>query len=186
MANCDQESLEYQIESRKLLGMSYGSDAYRTQFIITVSKKKAKNDCNTANSSPIQNKPVQTHMVTHPNPIIHHHALDQLIPTVVLNKSGIDLVKELSKNNLANKIIDVYYRIKKNVEYISQGKDSLYPVTPAYNTSGTNLLNSYHSRQYFYLISKHLESFGYLIQYAAHYVEHNKMYNVKRDYRINF
>ena len=56
------------------------------------------------------------HPSNNPNTKIHHNALDQLLPISVIGKSGQALINELFQNKLANKIIDVYYRIKKNVE----------------------------------------------------------------------
>ena len=85
---------------------------------------------------------------------IHHVGLDQLVPENVVSMTNTNqIINELQKNNLANKILDVYYRIKRNVEYIAQGKESLHSVYPRYNTFGTNLLNARHSRHYFYLIA---------------------------------
>tara|TARA_B100000131_G_scaffold301169_1_gene323135 strand:+ start:192 stop:635 length:444 start_codon:yes stop_codon:yes gene_type:complete len=109
---------------------------------------------------------------------VNHTALNQLIPSVFSNKSSAEIINELLKNNcaLAHKIIDVYYRIKRNVEYMNEGKLSLYPVTPYYATSGTNLLNSRASRHYFYLIHKHPDlSFGHTVLLATYIIQNNKM-----------
>lgn len=121
-----------------------------------------------------------------PNTKIHHNALDQLLPISVIGKSGHALINELFQNNLANKIIDVYYRIKKNVEYISVGKESLYPITPQYETYGTDFLNCRNSRHLFYLIHHQNISFGHLVQFTAHFIEVKKMLNHRKDYRVSF
>jgi hypothetical protein len=109
---------------------------------------------------------------------VHHSALNQMIPSALTGKSGSALILELTKNNLrlANAIINLYYRIERNVNYISEGKSSLHSVLPYYATSGTNLLNSGASRNYFYLIHKHAgSSFGHTIRLASHLIQNNKM-----------
>ena len=109
---------------------------------------------------------------------VHHSALNQMIPTALSGKSGSTLILELTKNNLrlANAIINLYYRIEKNVNYISEGKSSLHSVLPYYATSGTNLLNSAAYRHYFHLIHKHADSsFGHTIRLASHLIQTNKM-----------
>ena len=114
----------------------------------------------------------------HPVVTVNHTALNQLIPSVFNSKSSSEIINELLKNNcaLAHKIIDVYYRIKRNVEYMNEGKPSLYPVTPYYTTSGNNLLNSRASRHYFFLIHKHPNlSFGHAISLATYIIQNNKI-----------
>ena len=136
--------------------------------------------------SPKYNKLIESHPISYPSHTIHHSALNQLLPLSVIGKSGQALINELLKNNLANKIINVYYRIKKNVEYISVGKESLYPITPQYKTSGTDLLNCRNSRHLFYLIHHQNVSFGHLVQFTAHFIELKKMFNHRKDYRVSF
>jgi|TARA_B110001454_G_C12670713_1_gene413639 hypothetical protein len=111
-----------------------------------------------------------------PNTIVHH-GLDELIPASLYGKSGQELLTALKTNNLANKILDVYYRIKRNVEYTAQGKESLYSIAPGYSTHYPRaLLNARHSRHYFYLIAHHPDiSFGYYANLAAHVVQNNKI-----------
>ena len=109
---------------------------------------------------------------------VHHIALNQMIPTALTGLSGSALILELTKNNLrlANAIINLYYRIEKNVNYISEGKASLHSVQPNYATSGRNLLNSGASRQYFHLIHKHPgSSFGHTVRLASHLIQNNKI-----------
>lgn len=110
-----------------------------------------------------------------PNTVVHL-ALDELIPSSV-NKSGQELLTALKTNNLANKILDVYYRIKRNVEYIAQGKESLYSISPNYSTQFPRaLLNARHSRHYFNLIAHHPNhSFGKIVNLAAHILQNNKI-----------
>lgn len=122
--------------------------------------------------------PSYTEPTTLPALTMNHLALNQLIPSVLSGKNGSALISELTNNNLslANKIINLYYRIKKNVEYMSDGKQSLHSVQPFYSTSGTNLLNSRASRQYFYLIHKNPNSsFGHVIRMASYLVQNNKL-----------
>lgn len=106
-----------------------------------------------------------------------HFALDELIPSSLLGKTGQAAFDELKKDNLANRIIDVYYRIKRNVEYIAQGKESLYSIAPNYPTHfKRSLLNDRHSRHYFYLIAHHpTTSFGAVVNLAAHFLQNNKL-----------
>lgn len=122
-------------------------------------------------------KPVTSHKdsPTTPNTIFHH-ALDELIPASLHGKSGQELFDALKTNNLANKIVDVYYRIKRNVEYTARGKESLYSIAPNYPTHfSRSLLNARHSRQYFYLIAKHpTTSFGQVVNAAAYLLQNNK------------
>ena len=122
--------------------------------------------------------PVTAHRDTSNTPNTNlHFALDELMPKALDGKTGQDLFDELKKNNLANKIIDVYYRIKRNVEYIAQGKESLYSITPNYPTKySRKLLNARHSRHYFYLIAKHsTTSFGANVNLAAYFLQNNKL-----------
>ena len=109
---------------------------------------------------------------------VHHTALNQMIPTALTGLSGSALILVLTQNNLrlANAIINLYYRIEKNVNYISEGKASLHSVVPNYATSGKNLLNSGASRHYFHLIHKHPNtSFGHTIRLASYLIQNNKM-----------
>ena len=58
------------------------------------------------------------------NFIVHHHlALDELIPLSILkillsssSNHNSEIIAELKKNYLAHKVLNVYYRIKRNVE----------------------------------------------------------------------
>jgi len=122
--------------------------------------------------------PIQSPSPNHSPITVHHSALDQMMPSALTNKSGSTLILELTKNNLrlANAIINLYYRIEKNVNYISEGKASLHSVVPYYATNGTNLLNSRSSRHYFHLIHKYPNvSFGHTIRLASHLIQTNKM-----------
>ena len=107
---------------------------------------------------------------------VFYRALDELIPSSIDGKSGEALLTALKTNNLANKILNVYYRIKRNVEYISEGKESLYSVSPNYSTKYPRAsLNARHSRQYFNLIAHYPnQSFGKVVNLAAHILQNNK------------
>ena len=125
----------------------------------------------------VDSKPVTSHKdsPTTSNTIFHL-GLDELIPASLHGKSGQELFNELKKNNLANKIVNVYYRIKRNVEYTAQGKESLYSISPNYPTHyPRSLLNARHSRHYFYLIAHHPTiSFGHVVNAAAYLLQNNK------------
>lgn len=125
-------------------------------------------------------------VIAHPNGFViqHHLALDELIPKNIFTKmystggtNNNEIISELKKDNLANKVLDVYYRIKRNVEYIAQGKESLYSINPHYPTIlKKNNLNSRHSRHYFYLIAHDpTHSFGLVVNLAAHLLQNNKL-----------
>ena len=112
----------------------------------------------------------------------HYIGLDELIPlkiyeTAVTSSHNHDeAIAELKKNNLANKVIDVYYRIKRNVEYIAEGKESLYSIYPHYPTVSNLFIDARHSKHYFYLIAYHPNiSFGYIINLAIHILQNNKI-----------
>jgi hypothetical protein len=106
-----------------------------------------------------------------------HYGLDELMPLSLVGKTGLEAINELKKNNLANNVLDVYYRIKRNIEYMSQGKESLYSVAANYPTEyPRQLLNSRNSREYLYLIHKYTNvSFGHIVSLASHLVQNNKM-----------
>ena len=112
-----------------------------------------------------------------PTNTVIHHALDELIPQSLHLNSGQALIAALKTDDLANKILDVYYRIKRNIEYMSQGKESLYSVAPNYSTKyPIVLLNCRHSREYFYLIHKYPDrGFGHVVTLASYLVQNNKM-----------
>tara|TARA_Y100000817_G_C16767266_1_gene504451 strand:- start:393 stop:1004 length:612 start_codon:yes stop_codon:yes gene_type:complete len=124
-------------------------------------------------------------VIAHPKKFIisHHLELDQLIPINIHHKmviTGIthnEIISELKKDNLANKVLDVYYRIKRNVEYIAQGKESLYSINPQYPTIlGGKNFNSRHSRHYFYLIAHEQNlSFGLVVNLAGLLLQNNKL-----------
>jgi hypothetical protein len=124
-------------------------------------------------------KPVTSHRdAGAPTNTVIHHALDELIPESLFGKSGQALINEFKQDkHLANKILDVYYRIKRNIEYMSRGKESLYSVAPHYSTKYPRaLLNSRHSREYFYLIHKYPDrGFGHVVNLASYLVQNNKM-----------
>lgn len=118
------------------------------------------------------------------NHVTHQHiALDELIPlsihNILLSSSSDhvnEIISELKKNNLADKVLNVYYRIKRNVEYISRGKESLYSVTPNYPQTSNFFINSRDSRHYFYLIAHDpTHSFGLVVNLAAHLLQNNKL-----------
>jgi hypothetical protein len=105
-------------------------------------------------------------------------ALDNMVPHAVLGGDIDEVIKQLKNNNfsLANSVLNLYYRIKKNVEYISQGKESLHSTTPHYKTSGNNSLNARSSRQYFALIHNRPNmSFGAVVNLAAYIIQNNKL-----------
>ena len=120
---------------------------------------------------------VQSNRDTSTSPSVTQRGLDELIPKSLFGKSTQVVYNELKKNNLANRIIDVYYWIKRNVEYIAQGKESLYSVSPSYTTHyKRSLLNARHSRHYFYLIAHQPNlSFGIVVNLAAHFLQNNKL-----------
>lgn len=120
---------------------------------------------------------VQSNRETSGSSSVTQRGLDELIPKSLFGKSTQEVYNELRKNNLANRIIDVYYRIKRNVEYIAQGKESLYSVSPSYVTQyKRSLLNARHSRQYFYLIAHQPNlSFGIVVNLATHFLQNNKL-----------
>jgi len=109
----------------------------------------------------------------------HHRALDELVPSSLVGKTSREIIEELKKNNLelANKILFLFYKIKKNVEYMSIGKESLYPLRPSYKTDiPIELLNCRNSRMYFYIIHKYpTESFQRIVHLAAHLIQNNKI-----------
>lgn len=112
------------------------------------------------------------------NPGYIYSALDQLVPSSLVGKTGQEAVVLLKQNNLslAHSVLDLYYRIKRNIEYLSQGKESLYPVNPRYPTNGINKLNARSSRQYFYLIHHYSGlSFGAVANLAAFVIQNNKI-----------
>ena len=107
-----------------------------------------------------------------------YSALDQLVPSSLAGVTGAQAVVLLKENNLslAHSILDLYYKINRNVEFLSKGKESLYPVNPRYSTNGINLLNARSSRQYFYLIHHYSGvSFGAVANLAAYVIQNNKI-----------
>ena len=81
--------------------------------------------------------------------ISQHLGLDELVPLSIVNillssnsNHANEIISELKKNNLADKVLNVYYRIKRNVEYIARGKESLYSITPNYPHTSNFFINS--------------------------------------------
>ena len=110
---------------------------------------------------------------------IYLDALDELVPSSLVGKTSREIIEELKKNNfeLANKILFLFYKIKKNVEYMSIGKESLYPLRPSYKTDiSIQLLNCRSSRMYFYIIHKYpTQSFQRIVHLAAYLIQNNKI-----------
>ena len=85
-----------------------------------------------------------------------------------------------SKPGLAENIIDLTYRIKKNTEMRFQGKNSYYPVNPKYKTSGIVNINCALSPYLQYAIASDVKYFGLVVRYAGMYLTSKKMAYRKR------
>ena len=85
--------------------------------------------------------------------------LNAMVPfNIDSSKTNKEIIDILKNNNLANAVMHQYYKIKKNVEFQSVGKNSLYPLNPSYKGTSSFPIYCGYSRQYFAAIanSKHL------------------------------
>jgi len=80
-----------------------------------------------------------------------------------------------SRNDVSAAVIYQYYKIKKNVEYQSVGKSSLYPLNPIYKGTNNIIINNHNSRQYFARIANKYILFRRVLDLAFQY-----NYNIRR------
>jgi len=99
------------------------------------------------------------------------NGLDSMVPSgitsVSTNADIINIFK--SKKNLSNAVMHQYYNIKKNVEYRSVGKESLFPLNPNYATKSNNPIYCGYSRQYFARIANINSLFRRVLNLAFQY-----------------
>ena len=101
--------------------------------------------------------------------------LDEMVPNNITGASSdSEIITELLKDNLYNKVIQQYYDIMKNVEYRSVGKHSYYCLRPNYATSGTSNINCNLSLQYMSYLANYNTLFGRVLQLAIMLVSENK------------
>jgi len=81
-----------------------------------------------------------------------------------------------SRNDVSSAVISQYYKIKKNVEYQSVGKNSLYPLNPNYKGTGNSIIYNYYSRQYFARTANKYALFRRVLDLSFLFI-----YNIKRN-----
>ena len=116
-----------------------------------------------------------------------HHLLQTYLFNLVPDKLKDDLnslrntmVLFNSDPRLADKVIDVTYRIKKNTQMRAEGKNHYYPIIPNYKPRGVVNINCALSPYLQYAISSDRRYFGLVVQYAGLYLSSKKMAYRKR------
>ena len=110
--------------------------------------------------------------------LIIDDGLNRMVPVGILdsysNAQIIDIFN--SRNDVSSAIISQYYKIKKNVEYQSVGKNSLYPLNPNYKGTGNSIIYNNYSRQYFARTANKYALFKRVLDLAFLFI-----YNIKRN-----
>jgi len=106
--------------------------------------------------------------------------LQYLVPDSLKGKTEQQTYNVFGTNPaLPSQMINVYYNIKKNVEYMSVGKTGLYCIHPHYTPStisGITGINCNLSRQIFAGIARDNHHFGRYLNYAIRYNNSLKYY----------
>ena len=98
-----------------------------------------------------------------------------------LNKGQSGVMKIFHSNpGLAESVIDVTYRVKKNTQMRAEGKNHYYPIIPNYKPRGVVNINCALSPYLQYAISSDRRYFGLVVQYAGLYLSSKKMAYRKR------
>ena len=110
--------------------------------------------------------------------LIIDDGLNRMVPVGILdsysNAQIIDIFN--SRNDVSSAIISQYYKIKKNVEYQSVGKNSLYPLNPNYKGTGNSIIYNNYSRQYFARTANKYAFFRRVLDLSFLFI-----YNIKRN-----
>jgi hypothetical protein len=78
-----------------------------------------------------------------------NNGLNAMVPYgIAASNTKTEIINILKTKNLANAVIHQYYKIKKNVEYQSVGKESLYPLNTSYKADTSGPVYCGYSRQY--------------------------------------
>ena len=99
-----------------------------------------------------------------------NQGLNAMVPDTITDASTTtDIINVLKNNNLANAVMNQYYKIKKNVEFQSVGKESLYPLNPSYKGASSSPIYCGYSRQYFARIANGSHLFRRVLDLAFQY-----------------
>ena len=99
-----------------------------------------------------------------------NNGLYAMVPNSITNSStNTEIINILKNKNLANAIIHQYYKIKKNVEYQSVGKESLYPLNTSYKSEYSYRIYCGYSRQYYAAIANGSHLFRKVLDLAYQY-----------------
>lgn len=109
--------------------------------------------------------------------LIIDNGLITMLPIGIRNSySNADIIDIFnSRNDVSSAVIHQYYKIKRNVEYQSVGKSSLYPIYPIYKGTNNTIINNHNSRQYFARIANKYNLFRRVLDLAFQY-----NYNIRR------
>ena len=96
--------------------------------------------------------------------------LNAMVPFgITPSKTNKEIIDILKHNNLANAVMHQYYKIKKNVEFQSVGKESLYPLNTSYKGASSFPIYCGYSRQYFARIANGSHLFRRVLDLAYQY-----------------
>lgn len=99
-----------------------------------------------------------------------NNGLSVMVPYGITDLSTkTEIIDILKTNNFANAVILQYYKIKKNVEFQSVGKNSLYPLNPSYKANTIGPVYCGYSRQYFAAIANGKHLFRKVLDLAFQY-----------------
>ena len=99
-----------------------------------------------------------------------NQGLNAMVPDTINDASTTtDIIDVLKNSNLANAVMHQYYKIKKNVEFQSVGKESLYPLNPSYKGASSSPIYCGYSRQYFAKIANGNHLFRRVLDLAFQY-----------------
>ena len=108
--------------------------------------------------------------------LLIQEGLNAMVPSGILNTdTDNQIISKLLQNNLLNKVIQLYYNIKKNVEYRSVGKFSYYCLIPNYRSAGDiNKINCNLSIYYMSYIHNYNSLFTRVVNLAIRYISEVK------------
>ena len=99
-----------------------------------------------------------------------NNGLSAMVPnSITASSTKTEIINILKTKNLANAVMYQYYKIKKNVEFQSVGKHSLYPLNPSYKADTSKPIHCGYSRQYFATIANGKHLFRKVLDLAFQY-----------------
>tara|TARA_B100001093_G_C26448610_1_gene851285 strand:- start:56 stop:460 length:405 start_codon:yes stop_codon:yes gene_type:complete len=101
---------------------------------------------------------------------IINNGLDAMVPNgITTSSTTTEIINIIKIDNISNAVMHQYYKIKKNVEFKSVGKEFLYPLNLSYKGTGSQPIYCGYSRQYFARIANGSHLFRKVLDLAFQY-----------------